>query len=352
MHRVEAQRAQRHRPALLRFAQVEQEVEPLPRRDVGLLDALRGREQAAVRSGEITAERAPVLKKGQPVAARIRPVEDSESVDAARSLDERLLGQVDQQAIADEALERLVGGRLIAQPALGVEAAVLQHQWNLGFAQREIQRAAQRPLLIVFDEQQAGQAVVGLLRDEPVRMRVVPVHRGAVVQLERVLVGLAGACHDEPVAIVARVVAQPVPVDDGRFIELVDHAHPDLIAAARQQCRVQVGLAARLGGVGDVSRTQAGQHLDFAAHDAQFAQVGGTHHAVQPARSGQAQRVGECRRLLLDVHNLAHRPYAIFAIGGCGENVASSAHCRAERRHAAQEMSSCQTRHLAHLFAP
>jgi hypothetical protein len=58
------------------------------------------------------------------------------------------------------------------------------------------------------------------------------------------------------------------------------------------------------------------------------------------------------RRLLLDVHNLAHRPYAIFAIGGCGENVAARAHRRTERGHAAQEMSSCQTRHLAHLFAP
>ena len=189
-------------------------------RDLGMLDTLRAGEQAVVGADQVVAQAASVLKECKLVRTRIRAVQNAKSVDAARRSDERPIGQVDQQPLADEALHLFLVRHLVLQPAPRVEVAVLQHQRDLGLAEREIEAAPQRILFFVVDEQQTRQPVVGLLRDESMRVRVILVHRGTILQLEVVLVGLTGF-DDEPVAVTACVVVQAVPVSDRRLVELV-----------------------------------------------------------------------------------------------------------------------------------
>ncbi|HEU0204711.1 MAG TPA: hypothetical protein VFR86_30225 [Burkholderiaceae bacterium] len=243
MHRIEGERTQCDGPPVFRFAQIEQDIEPLSGRDVGLLDMFRRREQPAVGADQVVAQPAAVLQESEPVRARVRAIEDAETIDAARGLNHRLLSEIHEQPRADKASEEIIARRRVAQPALRVEIAILQHERNLGRAEREIERAAQPCFVLVLDEEQACQSVIRLPRDEAVRMWVVPVHRGPVLHLELVLEGLAGLGEHESAAVVAPVVAEPMPVNDRRLIERVDHAHAHFVAAAREQRRIEKRLA-------------------------------------------------------------------------------------------------------------
>lgn len=189
---------------------------------------------------------------------------------------------------------------LVLQPSLGIEAAVLQHKRDLGFAEREIELAPQLGLFLVLDEQQAREAVVHLPRDVAVRVRVVEVHRGAVLHPEGVLEGFPGLGQYEAVAVVPRIGAQPMPVDDGRLVELVHHAQAHLLAAVHEQRRIEKALAARLGRVGEVGRALSGQQLDLGARYTQFPELGYRYYAVESARAWKPQRIGKHCRFAFD----------------------------------------------------
>jgi len=91
------------------------------------------------------------------------------------------------------------------------------------------------------------------------RVRVIPVHRGTILKLELVLVRLAGSGDDEPIAVVACIVVQAVPLNDRRFVELVQHAHAHLVAAASERSRIEKRLAAGLDRVREIRRALPGR---------------------------------------------------------------------------------------------
>lgn len=297
MHRVEGQRGQGHRPPGLGFPEIHQHVQPLPWREEGLLDALRPGQQAAVGAGQIETQGLTLLQERQPVTARVAAVEQAKAHDAAPRLEHRALGQVDQQPAAHPAAERLRGAGRVLESPLCIEFLVLQHQRNLGFTQRQRELLAQGDFVLILNKQQAGQPVVGLLGNEAVRMGVVPVHRGPVLHGEGVVHLLTRCHHVEPVAVVARIHAQAVPVNDGGLIDAVDQLDPHLIALSGQQRRVEELLATRFHGVGQDGCALPWQHFDLAADHMDFLEVRRGQHPEEATGARQAQGVGEARRL-------------------------------------------------------
>ena len=110
----------------------------------------------------------------------------------------------------------LVGGTRVVVRA---GAPILHDQRNLGLARRQIERGAQRSLVVVFDFDQAEQAAIRLACGQAVRVRVVPVQGSAIANFEVVGVAFAG-CHERHArAVVARVVGESVPMRDRRLGE-------------------------------------------------------------------------------------------------------------------------------------
>ena len=149
--------------------------------------------------------------------------------------------------------------------------------------------------------------MVSLLGNEAVRMGVVPVHRGPVLHGEGVVHLLTRCHHVEPVAVVARIHAQAVPVNDGGLIDAVDQLDPHLIALSGQQRRVEEFLAARLHGIGQDGGALPRQHLDLAADHMDLLEVRHGQHPEEATGARQAQGVGEARRLRFKAQDLVGR---------------------------------------------
>ncbi len=307
MHRVEGQRGQGHRPTAFGFPEVHQHIQPLTGRKEGLFDAHGLGQQSTVRARQVKAQGSALLQERQPVAARVAAVKDAKAHDAAPRLEHRTLGQVDHQPAAHPATEGLGGAGRVLEAPLCVELLVLQHQRDFGFTQRQRQLLAQGGFVVVLDEQQAGQAVIGLLRDVSVGVGVVPVHRRPVLQGERVVHALTRRHDVEAIAVVARIDTQAMPVNDRRLINVIDQLHPHLVATAGQQRRVEEFLAARLHGIGQDGGALPRQHLDLAADHMDLLEVRHGQHPEEATGARQAQGVGEARRLRFKAQDLVGR---------------------------------------------
>lgn len=125
-------------------------------------------------------------------------------------------------------------------------ASILQQQRDLGLARNEIECRPQPALVVVLDLDHAEQPAIRLPRGQPMRVRVVPVKRRPVPDLEvvRIVLTRRGELHSS--AVVARVDCQSVPMDDrglgNGIVEVELHA----LSRTQHQRRVDVLLAAML----------------------------------------------------------------------------------------------------------
>jgi hypothetical protein len=283
----EAQAAQRQlgpgRPA----TEVDPQIDALGRRQHHVVALQRRGQQTAIRADH--GQRRSIVP-GQLVAARVRCVEQTQAVGAALDGSASLQAAVDQHPVAEHAHHgghhrahtathhpaahhaaahaathhspahhpatwALRLGRVaradravqVDELVVGIEIAILDHE-------REVLRAAgqaERALLVVADQEQAGESRVHLLASAAMRMRVEPVAAGAVDDHEVVDVALAGRDREARVTVHGLGHMQAMPMDDGRLGQAVDQVDADALAAThaddgRQHRRIQhAGVAAQ-----------------------------------------------------------------------------------------------------------
>ena len=97
-------------------------------------------------------------------------------------------------------------------------------------------------LFFVGDDDEPGEAVVDLLGGAHVRVRVVPVGAGAVDDGEGADELLILADGEAWVAVGFFGDVETVPVDDGRFAEVIAEADADELAAAEAEDGAEVGI--------------------------------------------------------------------------------------------------------------
>jgi hypothetical protein len=140
VHRVEGQAGEQDFIAELRGAQVEHYVHALARREKGFLDRARSIEQAAVVADHVVIEQVLAVPEGQPVDARVRAVEDAETVGPRRRVQVRAVRPVDQNLGAVVPVEALLRSGRERDGAVRVQAAVLQQQGDIRLAEFHVER--------------------------------------------------------------------------------------------------------------------------------------------------------------------------------------------------------------------
>ena len=157
-----------------------------------------------------------------------------------------------------------------------------------------MERRAQAPLIVVLDLDQAEESAISLLGGAAMRVRVIPVERGAVAHPEIVGVALARCRQRHAAAVVPRVDSQAVPVHDGRLVELVDKLDPDPLTGLENQRRIAI-FATLVGR--EISQRQGGSAALAARRNRRRAQrndlaVAGREAPEPAVAGGHEQRSG------------------------------------------------------------
>ena len=188
VHRIEGQRLELDGLADGRVAKIDQDIEALRRSQKGLLGALRRGQQTAVVADQYERNGGSGRgAKSQVQRARVACIQKPQAVHARRDIEIRARISVDVKRVTEEAVHRIRCGPRVR----GIRAAVLQHERNFGTAWNEIQRLAQRFVVLVLDFEHSEQPVVQLLSRRSMRMRVIPVKSAAVTHREVVRETLA-----------------------------------------------------------------------------------------------------------------------------------------------------------------
>ena len=216
VHRIERAAFQYHEVTLGDIREIDQQIHALGGREQYLLATNASFEQSAIGADQDERKRSGIdAAEREPIRSRVRCVEQSQPVTACRDIVIRTQAAVDVGQAPVPAQQFVFrGGRVAIAVA---SAAILQHQRELGVSGREIERLPHDALVVVGDLDEPEEAAIDLARRRAMRVRVVPIQAGAVAHRERVVVAFAGRDQRFPIAIVARVHREPVPVHDRRL---------------------------------------------------------------------------------------------------------------------------------------
>ena len=240
------------------------------------------------------------MYKAEPVDARIRTVKQTQPVSARHDGLHRVWRQVAQDDVAEPAHHRLVGARFVVQLAASVELLVLYDDGQVGHAKSQVQRLGELALVIVLDQKEAGQAVVGLLGRQFVGMRVIPVGAAAVTHREVIVVATAGGNRVARVAVHRGGCVQAVPVDDGGLLQGVVQRGRETPAAFNAQNGVLVSLARVIRLVQQKRRLALRQQGKFGGARLDSDGSGDVKHAERASRAGHEKfllKVGRVYRV-------------------------------------------------------
>ena len=175
----------------------------------------------------------------------------------------------------------------VHQLALSVELFVLDNQGKVGHTQLQIKRLGELALVVIIDQEETRQAVIGLLGGQIVRVGVVPVGAPAVAHREVVLVACSWPDGVAGMSVHLGGSVQPVPVNDGRLSQRVVQAGCESRASLDAQYRVLVGLPPVLGLVQQEGRRglrrRAGQQGETGRRGAELQRRRDIQHAERPA---------------------------------------------------------------------
>ena len=230
---VEFPADQRRLVALAHAAEIGPDLHPLGRaqKHVGPDDG--SRQQAAV--GADHRQRAPV-GPGQIVDAGVGAIQDAQAMGAGNDLLHVPRLPVDQDAVPQKTGHALHGMRQVDQTVVFVKGAILDDQGEVVF----IARQGQGLLFVVRDDKQACQPTVYLRPGAFVRVGVIPVSTGPVVDLEFIHELPAGCDDITGMAIHIGWHVQAMPVNNALFREFVVKMNADLLAAAHPDGGPQV----------------------------------------------------------------------------------------------------------------
>ena len=204
MHRVEGAAFEQHIPADRHAGEVDQDVDALGRRErTPRCTAVRlSSSPPSVPSSRKGIARTVVAPKGEAVSAGIGGVEDAETVATRRDIEVRSRREVHEHLVAVPAEEQVVAGRRV--PGGGsARRSCSTSGISVSPGRARAPRAAH--FVVVLDGDESEQAATRLRGRRAVRMRVVPVHPGAVADGECVVEGLAGFDQRLAVAVIGRV---------------------------------------------------------------------------------------------------------------------------------------------------
>jgi hypothetical protein len=196
---------------------------------------------------------------------------------------------------------------VVRRGSIGVRAAILHDQGNLGAAWNEIERGAQRPFVVVLDHDRAVEPAIGLRGREAVGVGVIPIHAAPVAHLEVVCIAPARFHEERPVAVVVAVNGKAVPMHDRRLRQRVDEIDPHALSALQHERRIRVVAPActgrvaqwtagsRGGGAPRCAREQC--HRPIGWCQASEVSVVARHPEASAALPGAAEVGGRCDRL-------------------------------------------------------
>jgi hypothetical protein len=237
VHRIEGQRFHHDRIADRPAGEVDPQVDAFGGRDEHFAASHGSREQAAIGAEQHEREQcAVVAAKCEAERARVGGIDDAQPVAAAGDVEPRPRRAVDEHLVAEIAADQVVGGWRIG-PAC-VAAPVRQREHEVRLSALGAQGRVQRTILTVVDEQHPEQAAMRLSGGQAVRMRVIPVHAGAVGDVERVLILRARRGDAIAVAVIGAVDAQAMPMHDRRRVERVVERDAHRRAALGDEHRV------------------------------------------------------------------------------------------------------------------
>ena len=157
MHRIERERLEHDCFTNRGIAQVQQDVEPLGGGNERLLGMLRRRQQPAVVADddERNSPSGRTVKR-ETHRARVARIEDSQPIEARCDIEMGARRSIDVAPVAEKPMDQIGGSRCV----LRVAAPILQQDDEFGAAGNEIQRLAQRDVIVVLDFDGAEQSVV------------------------------------------------------------------------------------------------------------------------------------------------------------------------------------------------
>ena len=178
---------------------------------------------------------------GELVDARIRAVQNPQPIGAARHVDGVIGPSVDEHMIALKADHLGVHPAAVNELVVVVKGAVLQHDRDFEFARGQFERL----LLVVADDDRAGEAAIDLRRRRFMRVRMVEIQPRAIAHLEFVDKGLAGVDRIHRMAVHQHRHMQAVPMGDGRLGQPVAQTDAYLLALLEAHERAKIGIRQR-----------------------------------------------------------------------------------------------------------
>ncbi len=239
MHRIETVTLEQRDAPGPQAREIDEHVGAFRRREEQFGHRQRRVEQPSIGTDEQQRQRGSVVaSQSKAEDARVGTIQQTEAIAARRDLQVRVRREIDQRLVAIPAVLHVVGRRRVTIGPVG--ASVVQDQGDLGLARNEVERAPQSEVVVVFDDEQAEKAAIGLSRREAMGMRVVPVQAGAVAHRERVIEGRSGQGKALAVAVVRGIVGEPMPVGDRRLLHRVVKRDAQRCPARDDEGRVDV----------------------------------------------------------------------------------------------------------------
>ena len=217
------------------ISEIDKDFATFPRRQNDVLELRWRREIAGV--GRNRMEDAPVVET-QTQNARVRTIEQAQAHHALRHGRKWRDDAIHDDRVAEHAHHRRHRASIVGQGAIAAESAVLQHERKIVDA--IVVRQAALAVPIVADEQQAGKAEIDLKCGRAMRMRVIPQRRRRLIELEIGTPHAAGLDRIMWSAIDGAGNDPTMPVDRGRFFQLVADRESGVVAAPQKQRRPQI----------------------------------------------------------------------------------------------------------------